>query len=54
MDAKELKAEIRNKLQSLKTTIEALEKGKDVPRTMVEAGMRDLKSLEGLVDGIKE
>jgi len=54
MNSKELKAEIRNKLQSLRTTIEQLEKEKDVPRSIVEASVRDLNSLEGLVDGIEE
>jgi len=54
MNSKELKAEIRNKLQSLRTTIEQLEKEKDVPKTIVETSVRDLNSLEGLVDGVKD
>ena len=54
MNSKELKAEIRNKLQSLRTTIRAAREGKDVPRAIVEASVRDLDSLEGLVDGINE
>jgi len=51
---KELKAEIRNKLQSLRTTIEQLEQGKEVPSDMVQTNLRDLDSLEGLIDGIEE
>jgi len=51
---KELAAEMRNKLQSLKTTIEQLEKEKDIPRAIVETSMGDLNSLEELVDGIDE
>jgi len=51
---KELKAEIRNKLQSLRMTIEQLVKGKEVPSDMLQTNLKDLESLEGLVDGINE
>jgi len=34
--------------------MEQLERGKDIPRDMIEASMKDLNSLEGLVDGINE
>jgi hypothetical protein len=53
MNPKERKAEMRNKLQSLRTTIEWLEKGENVSKAMLKTNMRDLKSLEELVDGIK-
>jgi len=54
MNSKELKAEIRNKIQSLRTTTEQLEKGKEVPSDIVQTNLKDLDRLEGLVDGVEE
>ena len=54
MNSKELKAEMRNKLQTLRTTIEQLDKEKDVPKSIIEMSINDLNSLEGLVDSIEE
>ncbi len=51
---RELKAEIKNKLQSLRTTIELLKQGKDIPPSMVEISLSDLDKLEILVEEIKE
>lgn len=54
MNTKDLKAEIRNKLQSLRTTVEHLEKDKKISKAIVKTSIADLDGLEKLVDGIKD
>ena len=52
MEQKELKAEMRNKLQSLRTIVEQLNKEKKIPVSIVQISMEDLTALEKLVDCI--
>ncbi|MDD3374487.1 MAG: hypothetical protein PHY73_02050 [Candidatus Omnitrophica bacterium] len=54
MNAYELKAELRNKLTSLKTAIERLQQEKDVPQSFVDVCSKDLDAIEKLVNSINE
>lgn len=48
---KETKAEIRNKLVSLKTILETLSKGYDVPENLVRIAQKDI---EKIIELLKE
>lgn len=54
MNQNELKAEMLNKLQALRTIVEHLEKGEPIPASMIRVSIDDLKRLEELADSIEE
>ena len=47
---KELSAEIRNKLQACKSTLEALRDGKKAPKGLIEIALKDMDKVIKLIN----
>ncbi len=51
-DSKEIKAEMQNKIQALLLVSSDLHKGKDVPQKLIEAALKDIEELKGIIEKV--